>query len=98
MQVLVLTNCMDINITKSVSESFLQENDIKNWSIWEKEVSEFAWSYDSQEKCYIITGRAEIAHDGVVDVIEVGDFVIFPVGLTCTWKITEPIKKYYNFG
>jgi hypothetical protein len=27
-----------------------------------------------------------------------GDYVVFPVGLKCTWEIKEKIKKHYNFG
>jgi uncharacterized cupin superfamily protein len=27
-----------------------------------------------------------------------GDLVIFPEELQCTWQVTEPVKKYYNFG
>jgi hypothetical protein len=27
-----------------------------------------------------------------------GDLVTFPRGMSCTWKITRPVKKHYTFG
>ncbi len=27
-----------------------------------------------------------------------GDYIIFPAGLDCRWKITKAVKKHYNFG
>ena len=27
-----------------------------------------------------------------------GDMVVFPEDLDCTWHVTEPVTKYYNFG
>ena len=29
--------------------------------------------------------------------IEPGDLVRFPKGMSCTWKVTQPIRKHYNF-
>ena len=26
------------------------------------------------------------------------NLVVFPEDLECTWQVTEPVKKYYNFG
>jgi len=26
-----------------------------------------------------------------------GDLVTFPVGLSCTWEVKEPVRKRYNF-
>lgn len=70
----------------------------ENWGIWEKEVSEFPWEYDAQETCYILEGEADVVEaDGAVAHFGVGDWVVFPAGLKCTWKITQPIKKKYSF-
>ncbi len=27
-----------------------------------------------------------------------GDCVVFPEGLTCTWKVNKAIRKHYKFG
>jgi len=49
------------------------------------------------EHCYIIEGSARIeAPYGQVE-IRKGDYVVFPVGLKCRWKISERIKKHYEF-
>jgi len=31
-------------------------------------------------------------------IIEAGDFVVFPKGLTCRWNVLQPIRKHYSFG
>jgi uncharacterized cupin superfamily protein len=74
-----------------------EKRNIDTWGIWEKEPSEFDWAYTNEEHCFIIEGKAEI--DTGVKRIEIkkGDYVVFPVGLKCRWKISEGIKKYYEF-
>lgn len=78
------------------------EEEIKmaeTWPTWTKEVSEFDWSYNEKETCLILQGRAEVtSKEGETVSFGAGDFVIFPVGLECTWKIIEPIEKKYKFG
>jgi uncharacterized protein len=78
------------------------EKEIKEcskWPIWEKEVSEFPWSYDEQEICLILEGEATVSNEkGEKFTFKAGDYVIFPPGLKCTWKITKDIKKHYKFG
>lgn len=79
------------------SRERLNEMDVFNWPIWEKNVSKFDWEYDTEEQCYIIEGLAEIeTPDGVVTICQ-GDFVTFCKGLKCKWHVKEPIKKHYNF-
>jgi len=68
------------------------------WPVWEKERSEFPWEYSEQETCLIMEGSADIITDKETFSFGPGDVVIFPKGLRCTWKITEPIKKHYKFG
>lgn len=85
-----------INI-ESLNEDEIEKRGIKGWGIWEKEPSEFDWSYTQEEHCYILNGRADIeTEDGVVEIKE-GDYVIFPVGLKCRWTVKDGIKKYYDF-
>jgi hypothetical protein len=26
-----------------------------------------------------------------------GDLVTFPDGMSCTWKVTKPVRKHYRF-
>jgi len=68
----------------------------KTWPIWSKEKSTFLWEYNEKEICMIIKGRAKVTYHGGSTEFGEGDFVIFPKGLKCTWKIIEDIKKYYQ--
>ncbi len=77
----------------------LEEMGVLRWDIWEKEESEFPWHYDTNEHCYILEGRAEVNPSGGEPVeFGAGDYVVFPEGMDCTWKITEKIRKHYKFG
>lgn len=71
---------------------------VEEWPIWQKEISEFPWAYDQEEVCFILEGRAIVTPDGG-DPVEIGhgDLVTFAKGLSCTWKIVEPIAKHYHF-
>lgn len=88
-------------MTLSVSRPTREECEKKGvflWPVWEKEVSEFPWKYDSEEQCYILSGSAEVKPEGEEPVrFSAGDFVVFPKGLSCVWKIIEPIRKHYTF-
>ena len=77
------------------------ENELKeaeSWPIWEKEESEFPWEYSVQETCLILEGNAVIKTPQDNIEFGAGDYVVFPEGLKCTWKITKKIKKHYKFG
>ncbi len=65
----------------------LQDLGVKSWPIWSKEVSEFEWSYDTREVCYLLTG--EVTVETAEETVEfgAGDLVTFPAGLECVWKI-----------
>jgi len=81
------------NLTKEQIENL----GIKNWPIWEKEISEFDWYYDTEEQCYFLEGEVEvITRSGEVYKIKKGDFVTFPKGLACTWKVLKPVRKHYK--
>ena len=76
-----------------------QIDETASWPLWEKEESEFPWSYDQKETCYVLEGEAEVREEnGEVAHFGAGDMVIFPKGLACTWKIMHAIKKRYYFG
>jgi uncharacterized cupin superfamily protein len=72
---------------------------IFDWPIWEKEVSEFPWTYDKEETCYFIRGRVIVTPDGgEPQEFGRGDLVTFPAGMSCTWKVLEPVEKHYAFN
>jgi len=88
----------EIKIERNPGEHRLDELDVRSWPIWSKEASEFPWEYDTAEVCYILEGRVVVTPDGGEPVeIEVGDLVTFPRGMTCTWNITQAIRKHYHF-
>ena len=67
------------------------------WPVWDCDVSEFEWEYQEEEHCYIIKGSVTVkGPENTVD-IKSGDYVIFPKGLKCTWKVHNYIEKYYTF-
>lgn len=90
---------MKIEIERKPAESRLQELGVTSWPIWEKEVSEFPWTYQDREMCYIVTGKVIVTPDGGEPVeLQEYDLVTFPKGMSCNWKILKDIKKHYNFG
>jgi uncharacterized cupin superfamily protein len=81
-----------------LSEQEIAQRGIRGWPIWEKEVSEFPWTYDSIEECLILEGEVTVTPEGAAPVtVGAGDFVTFPNGMNCTWKVTKRIRKHYNF-
>lgn len=73
---------------------------VTNWSTWSKEVSEFPWTYSSQEIAYILEGEVTVTpNDGSAAVsFGAGDLVTFPVGLSCTWHVKKALRKHYQFS
>jgi uncharacterized protein len=87
---------MTIIVRKPTEEEIKQA---ERWPIWSKDVSEFDWNYNEPETCLILEGQAEvIGDDGEITSFMTGDWVIFPIGFKCRWKINEAIKKKYIFG
>lgn len=88
-----------IVIEKKPDPEKLQAMGIFDWPIWEKEVSTFPWTYDSQETCYLLEGSVTVTPDeGEVVEFGAGDMVIFPAGMSCTWQIHSTVKKHYSFA
>ncbi|MCX7880586.1 MAG: cupin domain-containing protein [Ignavibacteria bacterium] len=88
---------MKIIKIEKLSSDELEKLGVSNWPIWTKEVSEFDWFYDETEQCYFLDGKVIVrTEEGEVE-INKGDFVTFPVGLSCTWKVIEPVRKHYRF-
>jgi len=65
---------------------------------WGCGVSKFDWHYDSEETALIIEGEVAVTYDGGSVLIQAGDYVVFPEGLSCVWDVTKPINKHYLFG
>ena len=88
-----------IKVEHNPSEERLNELGVRDWPIWTKEASEFPWHYDEQERCYFLEGDVVVTPDGGEPVaMGVGDFVTFPEGMSCTWKIRKDVRKHYMFG
>ena len=82
---------------KQLTQAEINQMNINNWPIWDKEPSVFDWEYNGTEQCYIIEGEFEVTTAQNTYHIKAGDFVTFKDGLQCTWKITKAVRKYYNF-
>lgn len=83
---------------KKMSENDLKDMGVFSWPIWEKEESQFDWSYSDKESCYLLEGDVDVWTEHGNVHFEKGDFVVFPKGLNCIWKIHKAVKKHYNFG
>ena len=88
---------MNIEITK-LPEQKIIDREIRSWPIWSCEVSEFDWEYDTQESCLLLEGDVEVKTDFETVNFSAGDFVVFPKGLKCRWKVTRPVRKHYSFS
>ena len=84
-------------IIEKLSEEIIDSKGIRNWPIWEKEISRFDWQYDGDEECLILEGEVKVETEEGTYIIKPRDFVTFKNGLKCVWDIKSPIKKHYNF-
>jgi len=66
--------------------------------IWTCEISEFPWHYDQREVCLILEGEVQVKTSEEEIRFGPGDFVVFPEGLDCEWRIKRPVRKHYRFG
>jgi hypothetical protein len=88
---------MKIEIS-DISENEISKKGAFSWPIWSCEVSEFDWEYDQQESCLLLEGEVEVSSDIETVSFGAGDFVVFPRGLKCRWKIIKPVRKHYTFN
>jgi hypothetical protein len=75
----------------------LDRQDMRGWDVWEKDASESECSYTMEEHCFVERGSARIIHRGATLDVREGDYVVFPVGMTCTWKVAGPLGVRYAF-
>jgi len=85
-------------VIKKLSDVEVDNMGILNWPIWTCEVSEFPWKYDVEESCLILNGEVSVTAGLDTVQIKKWDFIIFPKGLSCVWKVTKPVRKHYQFG
>ncbi|MCX7677658.1 MAG: cupin domain-containing protein [Spirochaetes bacterium] len=89
---------MKVKIEKK-SHDELKKDGVFSWPIWTKEVSDFDWYYDTQEKFYLIEGEVDVElDDGSTVHFEAGDFVTFSKGVRCRWHVKKPVRKHYSFS
>ncbi len=73
---------MKILVQKNPDMSVLKQQGILDWSIWEKEISVFPWTYDEAETCYFLEGQVVVTpQDGEPVSTGKGDLVTFPAPL-----------------
>ncbi len=87
---------MKIEIS-AISKNEISKKGVFSWPIWSCEMSEFDWEYDDKESCYLLEGEVEVSTSLETVNFCGGDFVVFPKGLKCFWKVIKPIKKHYTF-
>lgn len=88
----------DVEIIHNPPQTELDKLGINSWPIWEKEASQFPWTYDAEEVCYLLKGKVTVTtQDGTAYEFGAGDLVTFANGLSCDWHIHEDVKKHYLF-
>jgi hypothetical protein len=84
-------------VVRRLTPQELDELGVKDWPIWTHGVGPLPWTYEQKETCYILEGEVVVEAGGGEVLIKPGDFVVFPEGLTCIWKIQKAVKKHYRF-
>ena len=75
----------------------IEKSEMQTKPTWGCEVSVFNWNYDSEETCLLIEGEVTVEYDDGSVSFGAGDYVTFPQGLSCVWKVSKPVKKHYFF-
>ena len=81
-----------------MADEKITELGIKAWPIWTCEVSEFDWEYGEKESCLLLEGEVEVSSEFESVRFSAGDYVVFPKGLKCRWKVARPVRKHYSFN
>jgi uncharacterized cupin superfamily protein len=65
-----------------------------NIMVWECTPGRFNWQYTEDESVCIISGEVFITTvDGTERRLGQGDMAFFPAGTSCTWRVTERVRK-----
>ncbi len=84
-------------IIKKLDDDTLAAQGVRTWPIWECQPSTFDWHYDQEESCYILEGEITVTTASETVHIKPGDYVTFPKGLDCVWKVDKAVRKHYLF-
>lgn len=88
----------EIKMERNPNTGDINSLNVTTWPIWEKEESEFPWTYDASETCYFLEGEVVVTPEGGDPVtMGKGDLVTFPRGMSCTWNIRKAVRKHYTF-
>lgn len=88
----------EIKVEHAPDSDKLSALGVSSWPIWSCDVSEFPWTYDSRETCYLLEGEVVVTPDGGSAVaIKAGELVIFPAGMSCNWNVLQAVRKHYQF-
>ena len=88
---------MNIKINK-LTDKEINNMGVLSWPIWTCDISEFDWEYGEKESCLLLEGEVEVISDIETVNFSAGDFVVFPRGLKCRWKVIKPVRKHYTFN
>jgi len=88
---------VNIKIDK-LSDEDINNMGVLSWPIWTCDVSEFDWEYGEKESCLLLEGEVEVKTDFETVNFTAGDFVVFPRGLKCRWRVIKPVRKHYIFN
>ena len=90
---------LPIMVEQNPSNERLAALGVVDWPIWSCEVSDFPWSYQQREVCYLLEGRVVVTpEDGAPVELSAGDLVVFPAGMSCQWEVEKPVRKHYRLG
>jgi uncharacterized cupin superfamily protein len=78
-------------------EAEAERKGIGGWGLWEKGPSEFEWAYTDEEHCWVVEGGAVIRTEDEAVEIGMGDYVVLPRGLKCTWVVKDGLVMRYRF-
>jgi uncharacterized cupin superfamily protein len=89
-----------ITVVHAASEAEIARLGCKSWPTWGCAVSTFPWTYGEAETSLLLAGVVTVTPDGggAAVTLRAGDLATFPAGLSCTWAVTEPLRKHYRFG
>jgi len=88
---------MEIKVSK-LSASEIEKLNIYSWAVWSCDESEFDWEYDEKEVCLLLEGSVEVSTESGNVKFSAGDYVEFPQGLKCHWKVTQKVRKHFKLG
>lgn len=61
-------------------------------------MSTFPWTYGETETSLLLQGEVTVTLSGGEPVtLRAGDVAVFPAGMSCTWKVTQSLRKLYRF-